>query len=90
MLKISFTFILGLFLSSFLFAQEGPTFVGKVSSLELVSSLESRPQDLIPSDDSVKEAKDKRSLGNQIISGKDPQTENDYFFRNKNAMEQSV
>ncbi|WP_299252717.1 GEVED domain-containing protein [uncultured Aquimarina sp.] len=63
---------------------------GKVSSVEYVSSLASRPDDLIAPDNSVKEAKDKRSLGNQIISGKDPQTENDYFFRNKNAMEQSV
>ncbi|SEK49404.1 Por secretion system C-terminal sorting domain-containing protein [Aquimarina amphilecti] len=63
---------------------------GKVSSVEYVSSLASRPNDLIAPDNSVREAKDKRSLGNQIISGKDPQTENDYFFRNKNVMEQSV
>ncbi|MHA7057393.1 GEVED domain-containing protein [Aquimarina sp. M1] len=63
---------------------------GKVSSVEYVSSLASRPNDLVPPDNSVREAKDKRSLGNQIISGKDPQTENDYYFRNKNAMEKSV
>ncbi|WP_298316583.1 GEVED domain-containing protein [uncultured Aquimarina sp.] len=63
---------------------------GKVSSVEYVSSIASRPNDLIPPDNSVREAKDKRSLGNQITTGKDPQTENDYFFRNKNAMEQSV
>ncbi|WP_081415531.1 GEVED domain-containing protein [Aquimarina latercula] len=63
---------------------------GKVSSVEYVSSIASRPNDLIAPDNSVREAKDKRSLGNQITSGKDPQTENDYFFRNKNKMEQSV
>ncbi|AXT49733.1 T9SS C-terminal target domain-containing protein [Aquimarina sp. BL5] len=63
---------------------------GKVSSVEYVSSIASRPNDLIPPDNSVREAKDKRSLGNQITTGKDPQTENDYFFRNKNVMEQSI
>jgi len=50
----------------------------------------SRPQDLVPSDNSEKEAKDKRSLASQIVAGQDPQTEDDYFVRNRNEMEQSV
>jgi hypothetical protein len=66
------------------------TFSGKVTSVEYVTSMSSRPNDLIPSDNSVKEAKDKRSIANQIVSGQDPQTEDDYFVRNRHEMEQSV
>lgn len=65
-------------------------FVGTVSSMEYVTSIASRPGDLIPSDNSIKEAKDKRSIANQVVSGKDPQTEDDYFVKNRNEMEQSV
>ncbi|WP_106794828.1 GEVED domain-containing protein [Aquimarina sp. Aq78] len=74
-------------------AQENDTkafYHGKISSVEYVSSLESRPNDLTPPDNSVREAKDKKSLGNQIVSGKDPQTKNDYFVRNKHEKEQSM
>ncbi|MDH7445521.1 GEVED domain-containing protein [Aquimarina sp. 2201CG14-23] len=74
-------------------AQQGKTkafFHGKVSSVEYVSSMTSRPNDLLPSDNSVKEIKDKRSLGNQIKSGKDPQAKDDYFAKNKHQKEQSV
>ncbi|MGY3794602.1 GEVED domain-containing protein [Aquimarina sp. 433] len=74
-------------------AQQGKTkafYHGKVSSVEYVTPMQSRPQDLRPSDDSVKEAKDKRSLGNQIVAGKDPQSKNDYFVLNKHQQEQSV
>ncbi len=63
---------------------------GKISSVEHVSSMALRPNDLIPPDNSVREAKDKRSLGNQVVSGKDPQTENDYYLRNKHESEQSM
>ncbi|MDD7884378.1 GEVED domain-containing protein [Flavivirga sp. 57AJ16] len=63
---------------------------GKISSVEYISSIASRPNDLISPDNSVREAKDKRSLGNQIVSGKDPQTTNDYYVRNKHKKEQSV
>lgn len=65
-------------------------FHGKISSLEYVSSITSRPKDIVPADESVREAKDKRSLGGQIIANKDPQKEDDYFFRNKNPLEQSI
>lgn len=65
-------------------------YYGTVSSVEYVSSLLSRPGDLIPSDESPKEAKDKRSLGSQIVAGQDPQTTNDYFVLNRNELEQSI
>ncbi|MBT8272897.1 MAG: T9SS type A sorting domain-containing protein [Bacteroidia bacterium] len=78
---------------SFLFAQDNTeqkaNYVGTVSYMEYVTSLASRSSDLIPSDNSIKEAKDKRSLGNQIVIGKDPQTQDDYFVRNRNPKEQS-
>jgi chitodextrinase len=66
------------------------TFSGKVTSVEYITSMSSRPNDLIPADNSVKEANDKRSIANQIVSGQDPQTEDDYFVRNRHEMEQSV
>lgn len=69
---------------------EKPFYQGKISSVEYVSPMMSRPHDLISSDNSIKEAKDKRSLTPQIVQGKDPQTENDFFVRNKHEMEQSV
>ncbi len=58
--------------------------------MEYVTSMASRPNDLIPSDNSIKEAKDKRSMGNQIVVGKDIQTEDDYFVRNRHDLEQST
>lgn len=67
-----------------------PVYRGTVSSVEYVSPMMSRPDDLMPSDNSVKEAKDKRSIANQIVAGQDPQTEDDYFVRNRNEMEQSM
>ena len=69
---------------------EQPNYVGTVSSVEYVTSLASRPDDLIAPDDTVREAKDKRSIANLIVQGQDPQTEDDYFVRNRNEMEQSV
>lgn len=65
-------------------------YVGKVVSVEYVKSLLSRPQDLIPSDNSVKEAKDKRSFAPMLKATKDPQKEDDYFVRNRHEKEQSV
>ena len=70
--------------------KEKPFFQGKISSVEYVSSLLSRPHDLVAPDNSVKEAKDKRSLAPFIVEGKDPQTTDDYFVRNRHEMEQSV
>ena len=66
-----------------------PTYQGTVSSVEYVTSLTSRPNDLIPTDNSIKEAKDKRSLGSKIEISKDPQTEDDYFVKNKHPLEQT-
>lgn len=65
-------------------------YYGTVSSVEYVTSIASRPEDVIPADNTIREAKDKRSFGHQIVEGKDPQTEDDYFVRNRHEKEQSV
>lgn len=65
-------------------------YFGQVSSVEYVTSLMERPNDLIPSDNSIKEAKDKKSMANEIVAGQDTQTQDDYFVRNRHAMEQTV
>ena len=71
-----------------IFAQENvqmkANYVGTVSYMEYVPSIASRSNDLIPSDNSIKEAKDKRSLANYLVAGKDRQTQDDYFVRNRN------
>lgn len=67
-----------------------PFYTGTVSFVEYVTPMSSRPDDLIAPDDSPREAKDKRSISNQIVTGQDPQTEDDYFVRNRNVMEQGV
>ncbi|WP_082994950.1 GEVED domain-containing protein [Aquimarina megaterium] len=63
---------------------------GKISSVEYVSPMSSRPHDLLPPDNSFKEAKDKRSLGNMVVSGKDPQTTNDYYVKNRHQKSASM
>ena len=70
--------------------EQNATYFGTISSVEYVSSILSRPNDIFPSDNSTKEASDKRSYGNEIKSGNDRQTQDDYFVRNRNEMEQSI
>ncbi|CAM1368684.1 GEVED domain-containing protein [Tenacibaculum xiamenense] len=80
-------------LSAMLMAQETknkPFYRGKISSVEYVSPISSRSADLVPFKNVKKEAKDKRSMGNIIISGKDPQTKDDFFKINRHPQEQSV
>lgn len=88
-----FAFLLSIFSSSSQ-AQDNveakPTHYGKVSFVEYVSPMASRPGDLLPPDDSIREAKDKRSIGNQIVRGQDPKTQSDYFVRNRHELEQNV
>ena len=92
-MKKVFTFLFMLS-SAFIFSQENvqqkANYVGTVSYMEYVPSIASRSNDLIPSDNSIKEAKDKRSLANYIVSGQDRQTQDDYFVRNRHEKEQSV
>lgn len=70
--------------------EEKANYIGKVSSVEYVSSMMSRPNDLVAPDDTPREAKDKRSHAYEMSIGQDPQRSNDYFVRNRHEMEQSV
>jgi chitodextrinase len=67
-----------------------PTYEGTVSFVEYVSPLASRPGDLLPPDDSIREAKDKRSITNQIVRSQNPKTVDDYFVKNRNELEQNI
>ncbi len=49
-------------------------YIGTVSSMEYVPPIATRMSELVPAVNSSGEARDKRSLGNQVIIGKDQQT----------------
>lgn len=57
---------------------------------EYIPSIASRINSLPPYVDKVGEARDRRSLGNKVIVGKDRQSQDDYYVRNRNEQEQSV
>jgi len=67
-----------------------PFYRGTISSVEYVTPMSTRSADLVPFVNVQKEAKDKRSMGSIIIPGQDPQTQDDYFRRNRHPREQSV
>jgi hypothetical protein len=63
----------------------------KVVTPVYVPSIASRLNELVVSEDTApREAHDKRSLGNSVIIGKDRQTQDDYFVRNKHEAAQSI
>ncbi|MCF6350243.1 MAG: proprotein convertase P-domain-containing protein [Flavobacteriaceae bacterium] len=68
----------------------GPTLMSSSTSMTHVTSIASRPNDQIPIDMTPKEAKDRRSLGNEVIIGKDPQTKNDLLASNPNPLTQKI
>lgn len=98
-MKIIYTLFAFLFLLSFgVNAQQETTenvemkanFIGMTTSMVHVSSIASRMNEITPAVKSDGEARDKRSLGNKVIVGKDSQTEDDYYVRNRNEAEQSI
>jgi len=68
----------------------GAASTGTSSTMYEVPSLQSRINNLIPSDNSPRVIKDKRHFSNQVVIGKDKQVTNDYFTLNRNPLEQSV
>ena len=71
-------------------SESNPTYEGRVSFVEYVSPMASRPGDLLPPDNSVREARDKRSISNQISRTQEPKTVDDYFVRNRHQLESNV
>lgn len=64
-------------------------YVGVVSNVEYVVPMSERPEDVRPPDDRIREAMDKRSIDYLLSATPDPQSEDDYFVRNRHEMEQS-
>jgi len=56
--------------------------ISTVTDMVYVPSIASRMNEITPSVDKNTEALDRRSLGNQVVIGKDSQTENDYLASN--------
>lgn len=65
------------------------TYSGQVDGVVHVSSIASRMNELTPPI-TRGEALDKRSQGNTVVVGKDPQTEDDYYVRNRHPKEGSI
>ena len=75
-----------LFTFAGVFAQEGPSYVGTISSMQYVPSIQSRLSELPAFENVVKEAEDGRSSRQKVIPGKDAQTQDDFYFRNQDPM----
>jgi len=78
-------------ISAFGFSQEitssGATYEGTVSSVEYVTSMASRPNDLLPPNEKIREAQDSRSMSSLIATNKNLQDEDDYFVQNRHESE---
>lgn len=68
----------------------GPNYVGTTGAPTYITSMASRINEMTPVDMTPREAQDNRSLKNQVVIGKDRQTQDDYYARNRNKMEQSI
>ncbi len=64
-------------------------YTGTVTSMEHVPSIASQ-QNLMPARTKNEEMKDGRSSKNIIVPGKDPQIEDDFFFRNQHPLTQKI
>lgn len=75
------------------FAQQGPQgpiHEGTITSVEYVAPIADRLDELTPSFDKAVQAQDKRSLGALVRTGGDPNDVQDYFTKNRNALEGSA
>ena len=65
-------------------------FIGSTGPATYVPSMASRKNEMIPVDQTPREIQDNRSSKNQILIGKDRQTQDDYYARYRNEMEQTI
>ncbi|PID67685.1 MAG: hypothetical protein CR968_05360 [Flavobacteriia bacterium] len=88
--KITFLLVLSLLFFS-VRAQDAkkPTYVGKVDGMVHVSSIASK-SNLLPAITKKQEMQDGRASRNIVVPGKDPQTKDDYFVRNRHEMFQKL
>lgn len=86
-MKLAYTFFAVALLSVVgMFAQEGPSYIGTITSMEYVPSIQSRLAEIPAFENVEKEAEDGRSSRHKVIPGKDAQTEDDFFTRNPDPM----
>ena len=69
---------------------QNANYVGTVTSMEYVPSIASRMSELVPADMTPRQARDKRSQGNKVVIGKDPQTTDDILASNPDPATGSV
>lgn len=69
--------------------QENAKSIRTANTMYTVPSLSSRMNNLVLANGSPKEAGDKRTLMPQVIPGKDPQMQDDYYVLNRHEMEQT-
>lgn len=83
--------LLCFFTLSAVYAQqnEGPIYVGTVGDMEYVPSIASRGN-LTPAVTVDKEAQDGRSSRPEVVPGKDPQVEDDFFARNAHRLASKI
>ncbi len=83
--------LLCFFTLSAVYAQqnEGPIYVGTVADMEYVPSIASRGN-LTPAVTVDKEAQDGRSSRPEVVPGKDPQVEDDFFARNVHRLASKI
>lgn len=70
-------------------AQKRATYFDTATTKRYVTPLQSRANSLVLSIPSTRKIGDKMALRPQVIPGKDPQREDDFFVRNKQTAEQS-
>ena len=89
-MKLKYSLMTLLFLFTIgITAQENASYVGTVSEMKIVPSLSSKAE-LIPAIPLTEEPNDGRSSKNRVVIGKDKQTQDDYFARNRNRLEQKI
>jgi subtilisin-like proprotein convertase family protein len=94
-MKLIYTFLACLFLASLgANAQETdltkPFYKGTIGNVTYVPPINSRLADIPAYVDSNEEAQDGRSSRVKVIPGKDPQTQDDFFFRNQDPLTQKL
>ncbi len=86
-MKYILSLCIGVLAIPFLLSQSGPTIVGKADKMVVIPSLESRTH-LEPQSMEKKEMQDGRSSRVDVTIGKDPQTHDDFFVREKHPLSQ--
>ncbi|MBL4662788.1 MAG: hypothetical protein JKY22_04365 [Flavobacteriaceae bacterium] len=94
-MKLTYTLLAFLFLASLgVNAQKNepapPTYVGTTGAPTYVAPINSRLSEIPSYVDNTEEKQDGRASRMKVIPGKDPQTQDDYFYRNQDPLNQKL